>query len=400
MMNNGKIYESVENVLGESIVPSAEVSKRYNATYGASDFNVGMLHAAMLDTSVGGCSFTMREITAQSIENPRYSRHSPSDEWFRDILSRTGEGKVLETFNQAVRAQLDELCLLGRLPDVLDVAIDMHLIPCHSKKLGSDLRGGERKSGTNRFEAYITAQCVNSKSRLILAALYMDKSSSVHESLREIINLCLENVSAVGSRLGLILVDRGFFSVNSISEIERLSLEYLMPCIRTSKVKDSLHRFVTKTLGPISKSEMTNSDKATIQYHMIITEKKRVRKESERTKNAGAPEDRYIAFATNAPWMDVGEYSKRWTIETCYRLVENARAKSFGSNRPARLFCFLYSLTLFNAWVLVNAQLASFLKLRGGALPVTQLYMKIATLIAIYRNIAIQPEPPPDPVAP
>ena len=64
------------------------------------------------------------------------------------------------------------------------------------------------------------------------------------------------------------------------------------------------------------------------------------------------------------------------------------------------LFCFLYSLTLFNAWVLVNAQLARLLKLRDGVLPVTQLYMKIATLMAIYRNIAIQPEPPPDPVAP
>ena len=89
--------------------------------------------------------------------------------------------------------------------------------------------------------------------------------------------------------------------------------------------------------------------------------------------------------------MDVEEYSKRWTIETGYRLVENARAKSFGSNRPARLFCFLNSLTMFNAWVLVNAQLASFLKLRDGVLPVTQLYTKIATLIAIYRNIAIQP---------
>ena len=63
---------------------------------------------------------------------------------------------------------------------------------------------------------------------------------------------------------------------------------------------------------------MTNSDKVTVQYHMIITKKKRVRKESERTKNgdkkakkADAPEDRYIAFATNAPWMDVKEYSKR-----------------------------------------------------------------------------------------
>ena len=46
--------------------------------------------------------------------------------------------------------------------------------------------------------------------------------------------------------------------------------------------------------------------------------------------------------------------------------MENARAKSFGSNRPIRFFCFLYSLTLFNARVLVNTQLASFLKLRDG----------------------------------
>ena len=106
-----------------------------------------------------------------------------------------------------------------------------------------------------------------------------------------------------------------------------------MPCTRTSRVKDSLRKFVAKTLGPISKSDMTNSDKVTVQYHMIITKKKRARKESERTKNgdkkakkADAPEDRYIAFATNAPWVDVKEYSKRWTIETCYRLVENARA--------------------------------------------------------------------------
>ena len=114
MMNNGKIYESVEKMLGESIVPSAEVSKRYNATYGASDFNTGMLHAAMLDTSVGGCGLVMREVTAQSIENPRYSRHSPSNEWFRNILSKTDEGKALGTFNQAVRTQLGEICLLGR----------------------------------------------------------------------------------------------------------------------------------------------------------------------------------------------------------------------------------------------------------------------------------------------
>ena len=96
----------------------------------------------MPDTSVGGCSSVTREITTQPIENPKYSHHFPGDEWFRGILSRTDEGKALETFNQAIRAQLDERYLLGRLPEILDVATDMHLIPRHSKKLGSDLRGG------------------------------------------------------------------------------------------------------------------------------------------------------------------------------------------------------------------------------------------------------------------
>ena len=106
--------------------------------------------------------------------------------------------------------------------------------------------------------------------------------------------------------------------MNSISEIEHLSLEYLMPCTRTIRVKDSLRKFVAKTLGPISKSDMTNSDKVTVQYHMIIAKKKRVRKESEKAKNGSrkakktdASEDRYIAFVTNAPWMGVEEYSKR-----------------------------------------------------------------------------------------
>ena len=48
---------------------------------------------------------------------------------------------------------------------------------------------------------------------------------------------------------------------------------------------------------------------------------------------------------------------------------------------------------------LVNAQLACFLQLRGTALPITQLYLKIAVLITIYQKNKIPPEPPPNPVA-
>ena len=144
MRNNGRIYEDAAKILKESVVSCAKISKRYNATYDEEDFNDGLLQAAMLDASVGGCSSATRNATAPSPDD-RYSRHSPSDEWFRHILSMTDENSALEAFGQAVRTALDALYQLGRLPEVLDVAIDMHLIPCHSKKLGSDLRGGKGK---------------------------------------------------------------------------------------------------------------------------------------------------------------------------------------------------------------------------------------------------------------
>ena len=213
----------------------------------------------------------------------------------------------------------------------------------------------------------------------------------MHESLREALETCRENASAVGSSLGLVLVDRGFFSVGSISEIESLGLDYVMPCTRTAKVKDALASFAAGTLESVSKQEMKSSSKASIRYDMVIEPKKKRRnKESER------PEDKYVAFATNTPWTDMEEYGRRWGIETGYRMVENTRAKTSSVKKPARIFCFLYSLMLFNAWILANAALAAFLKLREDAIPISQLHARITILMAIFRN-AIPPEPPPDP---
>ena len=393
LRNNPRIFEGVAKSLKDGIVSCAKVSSRYNATYGKDDFNAGMLQAAMLDASVGGCGAARRKATDSSPYVSRYSRHSPSDEWFRNILSKTDEVESVEAFNLEAKRQLGELHAAGRLPEVLNVAVDLHQISCHSKKMRPNLKGGKRKGGTNWFETYITAQCVNPGSRLILAVQCMDKSSAVHESLRETLETCKENASVVGSRLGLVLIDRGFFSVSSISEIECLGQEYIMPCPRNGRVRGALPSFAAGTLGDVSKQEMRNASKATIRYDMVIEEKKKRRNgKSER------PEDKYVAFATNTPWTDMEEYARRWGIETGYWMVENTRAKTSSVKRPARVFCFLYSLMLFNAWILANAALAAFLKLREDAIPVSQLHARIAILMAIFKN-AIPPEPPPDPVA-
>jgi len=70
------------------------------------------------------------------------------------------------------------------------------------------------------------------------------------------------------------------------------------------------------------------------------------------------------AFATN---MDINEneagmavrlfdlYSKRWGIETSYRMKKELRAKTTSKNYVIRLFYFLFSTLLYNLWILIDS---------------------------------------------
>ena len=57
---------------------------------------------------------------------------------------------------------------------------------------------------------------------------------------------------------------------------------------------------------------------------MHITErKKKSRKKSKSKSCVEKPEEKYIAFATSRPDIDVKRYSERWMIKTGFRMIEN-----------------------------------------------------------------------------
>ena len=70
-------------------------------------------------------------------------------------------------------------------------------------------------------------------------------------------------------------------------------------------------------------------------------------------------------------------YALRWGIETSYAKIEAMRAKTRSRNTGARLFCLVYSLMLFNAWIMVRALVEGRSDLDGAGCPeVTQLVLK------------------------
>jgi len=50
-------------------------------------------------------------------------------------------------------------------------------------------------------------------------------------------------------------------------------------------------------------------------------------------------------------------FRRRWGIETAYRVSKDFRAKTTSKNISVRLFYFLFSLCLYNLWILVNLTL-------------------------------------------
>ena len=87
------------------------------------------------------------------------------------------------------------------------------------------------------------------------------------------------------------------------------------------------------------------------EYTMVITERKR-------KKDGLLPHGEHTCFATDVPGTGVDEYSRRWGIETGYRMAWKAGAKTHSKDPVVRLLCFAYPAAFLNAWVMTNAVVA------------------------------------------
>ncbi len=321
----------------KNMLACANTSNRYNAVFGTDNLNHGMLRGATMDSSVGGCANAVK----------RTHCDAPSDRWHASAIKGMEQGTVQRAFEEMVAVQLDTFKKLGKFPkEGLDIAIDMHLIPRYDRAPGGELTRSKYKNGTTYFERYMTVQCVNDKMRMVLAASYLKRL----EFVPDYVDAVLKTMAGMGIRIRLALLDREFFSVDTISRLRANGVRYLMPCRNTPNVVEALQDFAQGKRERISTNVIENNQ-GSVEYSMIITERKNA-------KDPDVPEEKYIGFATNHPTIKTEAYAKRWGIETGYGKIEECRAKTRISDMESRMLCFYYSLTLYNEWIIVRAMLS------------------------------------------
>ena len=391
MIHNPRIYQDVFGSIQGGLSQVAGVSERHNAVYGADDFYMQMVQACAHGTQVAGCAKSSR-ILAGTGPGPGCRRpRTPTGEWIRDAAARADPEETRRRFEEMVSSQIEQLRETGMLrgSETVTAAIDMHLIPRYDKKYGAELVRAKHKNGTHVFERYITLHCVDGGRRLALGVACIFALEDMADFVRRII----ESAERAGAKIGTVMMDREFFSAEVMATIDEMGTGYLVPCRNTDTAVCALEEFAAGRRGSVSESVIIGGCRQ-VQYTMLIVKRKK-RGKGESKNGEPVPREAYIGFATNRPGTDLDSYGNRWGIETSYRMIDGVWSKTHSKNPAVRLLYFVYSVAVFNAWVVANTILGYITGIHTeGKSLVSPQHLKNVILSSCLFDCRTLPEPP------
>jgi hypothetical protein len=288
-----------------------------------------------------------------------------------------------ETIRKALYASLPEFAelqrqlnraLAGRLPRALRrrpqrLAIDLTLIPYHGEPFRdpAEVYRSLAKDGTSHFHAYATAYVVLRGQRFTVALTAVAKG----ESLKEVLRRLLKQARSVGIRPRLLLLDRGFYSVDVIRYLQAARYPFLMPAvIRGRKADDPRGPSGTRTFAVMKRSgwfkyTMRGGAKRAATVSICVS----CRNYRGRWKRHGRQALVYACWGVegrSCPWVRE-TYRSRFGIESSYRQMNQARGRTSTRRPELRLLYVGLALVLRNEWVWLHFEALSTPR-RGGRL--------------------------------
>lgn len=218
-----------------------------------------------------------------------------------------------------------------------DVAIDYTEWFFYGDRSTPMVVGKKPERGTTKCYKFATINIVESGKRFTLLALPVSQFDTKEKILKQLFRYALQRI-----KIKRVYVDRGFFDSTSINTIKQYRLKFLMPCTANSRIKKLLEILPAPTV--INDYEMENT-----LFNVVIVE------DEEGNKRAFATNEQFnendVDLATRLFLL----YGKRWGIETSYKVKKHSfLPKTTSKNYLIRIFYFLFSVLLYNLWLLAD----------------------------------------------
>ena len=196
------------------------------------------------------------------------------------------------------------------------------------------------KKSTKFFYRYITIYLIMGDWKLTLSILPVKKKTPKLGYIKQMLKL----VDRLGFAIEVLLLDRGFFGSETFKHLENEKIPYIMPVkVHSQRMKDLLKgrssRYAKYTLN-----ETTDPYEMTVAISVHYLKGKYGKYE---VRNYGY----YVYGIDWKPNKVASIYSKRFGIESSYRMRNIVKPRTSTKNPTLRYYFALVSMLLKNIWV-------------------------------------------------
>lgn len=167
-------------------------------------------------------------------------------------------------------------------------------------------------------------------------------------------------ITGAGLRIGRLYLDREFYTIDVLNHLKSRGIAFIIPCV--ARGKSGGIRVLLKGRKSYSTTYTMRSGKKEATFQVNVD----TRYYRGRWGRRGVE---YFAFAVHGIDIPAGkthrEYRKRFGIESSYRLMNTARARTTSRRPVLRLLYVALGFLLMNIWIYIH-WLHTSIKRRGG----------------------------------
>jgi len=375
-------YNAKRYIFKNKLVPiDSMLAILFAATVSGTSIQAATEHLGEMQSQL---DHSMKDI--MDVMEPKMER-LPNPNYVRRSLKLWEPRQIRARFRQILKDQIKEMkhsklieLIHGKFGDKgLSAAFDLTEV----KYYGQDAENAKfintstKKGGSKYCYLYLTLQLICPGFRLIIDAepIYEDS-----EPIGKIMTSMLKRARRANLKIKKLYVDRGFYQAEVLQTFnDELSRRLLMPAKRTPMVKKTIRSWYKKngyTEGTKTvkiKSKKTGHEQ---KYVLVFKpksegERRKLREKQKREENdvnLDQIDQDFIYFClldparkgkTMAEVFDqvALEYSRRWGIETGYRVSKQVWAWTTSQSFNLRYWLMWTSIVVFNLWILENLKL-------------------------------------------
>jgi hypothetical protein len=335
---------------------------------------VAALHAVL---------FTAAARTSSIFDACQRLKDTPTDEAVRKALRAqlpTIE-KLLGQLNRALQHKLPKS--LGYRPRKLGV--DITELPYHGKPHAdaNEIRRGKPKHGTTHFHCYASLYVIRRGERFTVAMDYVRRGDTMTDVLKRL----LRRFRKTGIKIRVLLLDRGFYSIDVVTYLKRARVPFLMPVVHRGRkprrtaphqVKGT-RRFLRWRQSGWSEHVLRRG-RNSARVKICVSYKKKA------AKNRRLLVYAYWGFAPPSPDWVRETYRQRFAIETTYRQMNQGRIRTCSRDPLLRLLLVGLALILRNVWVWWHRMFLS--RPRGAGFEIDLDALRFRTLLLCLQRCA------------